>query len=418
MNLREKIAISGYGCCCGAGNDLQSTWQSLDDTLVNAIIDPSQYFLPGREVPLFLVKLNKLIDDIGLFSALSSGSTQSPIQIKELNRTILLALTVIMETLKTADLTLDYLRGKKVGLALGTTVGCTFNNETYYFDWKNNNEPDPTIMDQYLFSNLAEVIQRFLSINGPRIVITNACTSGTDAIGVGKMWLENNECDLVLAGGADGISRIGCRGFDSLMLVSKQVCKPFDTNRNGLTLGEGAGLFLMEKESHLRRRTGLLYGWVRGYGASCDAYHPTAPHPEGRGLQQAIQKCLLDSRIDKKDICLINGHGTGTKANDIAETTALYQLGFNSDTTRIISTKGATGHTLGAAGGIEAVLSLVSLNKGYTIGSIGCRHQDPSLPLTILPENKIGKLRNKIGMSQSLAFGGSNGVLILEGNSS
>lgn len=412
--LKEKIAISGFGCCCGAGNDLPSTWHSLDNAQVNAVIDPGHYFEPGRPAPLFLVSKENLADDVAAFLQQSSSLPQ----IKKLNRTILLTLTGVIETLKTADFPLEYLQTKRIGVALGTTVGCTFNNEDYYIDWKNDDDPDSAVVDRYLQANLAEAIQRLLGIRGPRAVITNACASGTDAIGVGKMWLESNACDLVLAGGADELSRIGCRGFHSLMLVSNTPCRPFDHERDGLTLGEGAGLLLMEKESHLRKRKGPLHGWVRGYGASCDAYHPTAPHPDGRGLQQAIRNCITDGCVELGDIALINGHGTGTRANDIAETTALHHLGFNSLNAKIISTKGATGHTLGAAGGIEAVLTLVSLNKGYTVGSIGCRTQDPSLPITILAENNTSRLQGNIGMSQSLAFGGSNGVVLLEGNPS
>ena len=411
---KEKIAISGFGCCCGAGDNLLSTWRSLNNTQVNAVMDPGHYFEPGRPAPLFLVQKQGLAGDIAVFLQQSSNMAW----IEKLNRTILLTLTVVIETLKTADLPLEYLQGKRIGVALGTTVGCTFNNEDYYIDWKDNDDPDSAVVDQYLQANLAESIQRLLGIHGPRIVITNACASGTDAIGVGKMWLETNSCDLVLAGGADELSRIGCRGFHSLMLVSNNPCKPFDIERDGLTLGEGAGLLLMERHSQLQKRKGPLYGWVRGYGASSDAYHPTAPHPDGRGLQQAIRNCMADGCVDINEIALVNGHGTGTKANDIAETTALHHLGFDSSNAKVISTKGATGHTLGAAGGIEAVLTLVSLNKGYTVGSIGCRTQDPSLPLTILTENKKSRLQGNIGMSQSLAFGGSNGVVILEGNPS
>ncbi len=416
--VTKKIAISGYGCCCGAGVDHRSVWKSLEQGRVNAIMDPSNYFVPGREAPLFLVDEQEITPKILSFISQPNDTTGCPIPIPSLNRTILLTLAAMIDLLNTAGLTLDYLQGKKVGIALGTTVGCTFNNEEYYFDWKNNNNPDAAIMDQYLFSNLAEAIQKLLGLSGPRAVVTNACASGTDAIGVGKGWLEKNECDLVICGGADGIARIGCRGFNSLMLVSSSACRPFDRKRDGLTLGEGAGLLLMENEQQLNKRDGRLFGWLRGYGASCDAYHPTAPHPEGRGLQQAIGNCLSSSGLTIDNIGLINSHGTGTLANDSAETTALFKCGFNSDQTRIISTKGATGHTLGAAGGIEAVLTLISLNKGYSVGSIGCRSQDPALPIAVVPEGEKVELPNRIGMSQSLAFGGSNGVVILEGSSS
>ena len=413
--LSEKIGISGYGCCCGAGIDHHSAWDTLKQGRVNCVMDPARYFVPGREAPLFLVNEEEILDIITSGVVPSSRSGDCPIALNKLNRTILLTLAAMINLLKTAGVSLDSLQEKRVGVAVGTTVGCTFNNEDYYFDWKNDNNPDPAIMDQYLFSNLAEVLQKFFGLRGPRAVVTNACASGTDAIGVGKSWLENDLCDCVIVGGADGIARIGCRGFNSLMLVSSSACRPFDHERDGLTLGEGAGLLLMEKEHVLEKRHGQLFGRLLGYGASCDAYHPTAPHPEGRGLQQAIRNCLGGCGLTPEDIGLINSHGTGTLANDSAETTALSQCGFDGDNTTIISTKGATGHTLGAAGGVEAVLTLISLNKGYSPGTIGCRNQDPKLPISIVTEGEQRELPNRLGMSQSLAFGGSNGVVILEG---
>ena len=413
--LSEKIGISGYGCCCGAGIDHHSAWDTLKQGRVNCVMDPARYFVPGREAPLFLVNEEEILDIITSGVVPSSRSGDCPIALNKLNRTILLTLAAMINLLKTAGVSLDSLQEKRVGVAVGTTVGCTFNNEDYYFDWKNNNNPDPAIMDQYLFSNLAEVLQKFFGLRGPRAVVTNACASGTDAIGVGKSWLENDLCDCVIVGGADGIARIGCRGFNSLMLVSSTACRPFDKDRNGLTLGEGAGLLLMEKEQEIKKRHGRLFGRLLGYGSSCDAYHPTAPHPEGRGLQQAIRNCLGGCGLTPEDIGLINSHGTGTLANDSAETTALSQCGFDGDNTTIISTKGATGHTLGAAGGVEAVLTLISLNKGYSPGTIGCRNQDPKLPISIVTEGEQRELPNRLGMSQSLAFGGSNGVVILEG---
>lgn len=413
-NTPNQIVVSGYGCCCAAGNDLASTWRHLTANQVNISHDTGRYFGSGQKTPLFAVGRNNLAGDIIPFL----GDSNLRGNLGEYNRTILLALTAVIESLQSANMSLTELQSKSVGVALGTTVGCTFNNEEYYIDWKEENTPDPSVINQYLKANLAEAVQRLLGVRGPRAVITNACSSGTDAIGLGKFWLETNQCDIVLAGGADELSRLACRGFNSLMLISQKPCRPFDSHRDGLTLGEGAGLLLMERENSLKKRKGRLYGFVRGYGTSCDAYHPTAPHPDGRGLQQAIRNALTDANILIDDISFINGHGTGTKANDIAETTALYQLGFKPEMFSMISTKGATGHTLGAAGGIEAVLTLRTLHEGHTNGSIGCQTQDPTLPVPILEEKNTRKLRGTIGMSQSLAFGGINGVVILEGMSS
>jgi 3-oxoacyl-[acyl-carrier-protein] synthase-1/3-oxoacyl-[acyl-carrier-protein] synthase II len=203
------------------------------------------------------------------------------------------------------------------------------------------------------------------------------------------------------------------------MLASKNPCRPFDADRDGLNLGEGAGVLIMERETSAVARQAAISGWVRGYGAAGDAHHPTAPHPEGRGLQAAILQAVHDAGITLADIGFINAHGTGTPANDRAELTALAHLGFaDRPDCPVVSTKGATGHTLGAAGGIEAVLTLCTLNAGTTFGSTGCITRDPALPLAVPTAKESCRLSGRIGMSESLAFGGGNAAIILEGSGS
>ena len=301
-----------------------------------------------------------------------------------LNRTTALAVTAITEALRQAAIRPEDLRQKKVGIALGTTVGCSFLNEEYYRNWKEGRTQDDGPIFDYLSTNLAEQVQRILQVTGPRAVITNACASGTDAIGLALEWLRHGLCDIAIAGGADGLSRVACHGFSSLMLASKNPCRPFDADRDGLNLGEGAGVLIMEREASALARQAAISGWVRGYGSAGDAYHPTAPHPEGRGLQAAIHQAVHDAGITLADIGFINAHGTGTPANDRAELTALAHLGFaDRPDCPVVSTKGATGHTLGAAGGIEAVLTLCTLNAGTTFGSTGCMNRDTTLPLVV-----------------------------------
>lgn len=403
----SKIAVSGCGCVCAAGADTNSVWRAVQDGFVYNHAG-SEHLFPGKQnVPVFSVK-DLSLPDLFADVSLEAGSI-------EFNRTLLLTLTGIAEALASAELDVELLREKRVGIALGTTVGCTFHNEAYYVDWKKGDNPDLAPVYRYLSANLAERIQEILGVRGPRIVVTNACASGTDAIGLAKMWLENDLCDIALAGGADELSRIACQGFSSLMLISQNSCRPFDAKRDGLNLGEGAGILLMEKQEQAEIGNRNLIGWVKGYGVANDAYHPTAPHPEGRGLQHAVRQALSDADVTVDDIALVNAHGTGTRANDSAETTALHALGFGRTAIPVVSIKGATGHTLGAAGGVEAVLTLLALNNGKVRGTIGCHTSDPDLPVTVLTESEQAVLSGRIGMSQSLAFGGGNSALIFEG---
>jgi 3-oxoacyl-[acyl-carrier-protein] synthase-1/3-oxoacyl-[acyl-carrier-protein] synthase II len=406
-----KITITGLGCCCAAGTNTDAAWVALQQRLSRCQPAAADFFAPHKRSPLFTVDGN---DIMALCSPMFRGGLEAT-SLPGINRTIALALAAIAEGLNHARMSLDHLQTLRVGVVLGTTVGCTFHNESYYTNWKKGVAQDIAPVFTYLSANLAERIQKLLKVWGPRAVVTNACASGTDAIGIAKLWLENDMCDIAIAGGADEISRIACHGFSSLMLFSQNPCKPFDADREGLNLGEGAGILILEREGMVIRRRAKSLGWVRGYGAACDAYHPTAPHPQGRGLQQAVTIALKDAGVTMDKICYVNAHGTGTQANDQAELNALSMMvtAANKDLA-IVSTKGITGHTLGAAGGIEAVLALTALRNSTTPGTIGCRRQDPRLPLRILAEDEESPLRGRIGMSQSLAFGGGNSVLILE----
>lgn len=400
--------VTGYGAITALGENCQAAWRNMAAGLVCNVGMGERFFPAGFTAPCFQVP--SVTADTGR----SSLDDLIP-SIKTSNRTVQLALLAVAEGLHRAGLSLGELRGKTVGIVLGTTVGCTFHNEEYYVQWRHGLNPAAEPLLAYLSSNLADKVREILGVTGPGLVITNACASGTDAIGVAKTWLEYGKCDIAIAGGADELSRVACHGFKSLMLYSEKSCSPFDKDRQGLNLGEGAGILVLERQEDAQRRGQKILGRVRGYGIAGDAYHPTAPHPEGYGLQCAVKGALGDSGLSVADICLINAHGTGTRVNDLAETHAISALGFDPDSLPVVSTKGFTGHTLGAAGGVEAVYTLMALNEGFVFGSAGCHELDPELSFSVIKEAESRVLTGKIGMSQSLAFGGSNSAVVLEG---
>lgn len=406
-NFKPPV-ITGYGSITALGGSSDLASGNMARGLVNNVVMQERFFPHGFAAPCFQVdSLAAGIARYGIDSLIGPE--------KAVNRTIRLGLVAILEGLERSGLSLQDLRNKRVGVALGTTVGCTFHNEEYYTRWRDGENPEPQPLYTYLTSNLAERIQAILGVSGPSLVITNACASGTDAIGIAKTWLQYDKCDIAIAGGADELSRVACHGFKSLMLYSGKSCTPFDVNREGLNLGEGAGVLIMERQEENDRAGRPCWGRVCGYGIGGDAHHPTAPHPEGRGLQRAVRDALKDSGRDANDIALINAHGTGTPANDRAETHAISALGFNQARTAVVSTKGYTGHTLGAAGGVEAVYALIALNTGEVSGSGGCNEVDPALEFPVLKMSEKKGLCSNIGMSLSLAFGGSNSALVLEG---
>ena len=243
--------------------------------------------------------------------------------------------------------------------------------------------------------------------------MVNACSSGTDALGLALNWLRQGLCDVCIAGGADALSIIPYHGFASLQLLDPMPCRPFDADRGGLNLGEGAAVVVLESAMHGDCSDRHLTGRILGYGAASDAWHPTAPHPEGRGLAAAVKNALDDAGLTADDVSLVNAHGTGTLANDSAECTAIREV-FGKSPPPVVSTKGVTGHTLGAAGALEAILTLLALDRGVVCGTAGCKKQDPALDVPVLTQNDSAALHGPVGISQSLAFGGGNSALVLE----
>jgi len=241
------------------------------------------------------------------------------------------------------------------------------------------------------------------------MTVVNACSSGTDAIGVAASWIRAGLCDLAIAGGADEMYRVPVAGFWSLGVMSSQLCAPFDRDRAGLNLGEGAGILVLTSDKFGRDRNIPPVFELAGFGSSCDAHHLTAPHPDGRGLDAAIRTALSQAGIAPSQIAFINAHGTGTLDNDRVEGKVIDRI-FGHDIP-FLSTKGYTGHTLGAAGGLEAVFTLLGLRERWIPASAGFDNAADDVP--IAPVAKQTSVFGEYALSTSLAFGGNNSALII-----
>lgn len=330
-------------------------------------------------------------------------------------RTAALALFAAHEAVKNAGLDgdQDHLGSQRVGVCIGTTVGTAMNNEGFYRQYLKNEQPDMAHIILLLRSNPAMIVAREFGACGPRQTVANACSSGTDAIGIGISWIRSGLCDIVLAGGADELCHVTYNGFISLMITDEGPCKPFDRDRKGLNLGEGAAVLVLESERSRRVRNRKSRAFALGYGASCDAYHFTAPHPEGRGLRRAIGEAIAQSNVSANDIVFVNAHGTGTPDNDRVESRVLADV---LPGVPFFSTKGHTGHTLGAAGAIEAVFTIACLEMGKIPKNAGLIAPDPELPTAPASDESI--ITGDVALSESLAFGGHNGVLVFAKNRS
>ncbi len=389
--MNQKIAITGLGCLSGAGMNLAESLESMFRN--QRYPHPPVRFNTDHPVSYPVLELR---DEFKL-----------PLDDQErvYARTSQLALAAALEALAAAGWDEASLRGKRVGVCVGTTVGCALNCDDFYRAYKDGDDPELDAIERFLRSNPAAVIARQLKLDGPTQTVVNACSSGTDAIGIGAGWLRAGACDIVIAGGADELSRVTYAGFSSLMITDTEPCKPFDVKRKGLNLGEGAGMMILETDA--ARGEKKACGYVVGYGSACDAYHLTAPHPEGKGLKQAMNEAFTTAGVSPQQIAFVNAHGTGTPDNDKVETRVLSEV---LPGVPFVSTKGYTGHTLGAAGGIEAVFTVACMQRGELPANIGFDEADPELSGTPVAQNS--KIDAQFALSESLAFGGNNAVLI------
>ena len=393
MKTDPEVAVTGIGCLCAAGLNLKECMDSLFKNSCRPR-KPSRFSSDHPTVyPVFEIYQTPAVD----------GNGSQP----DMMLTAKFALKAGQEALDNAGLNNKMLQDKRVGVCIGTTVGSAMNNEEFYRDYRTSGRPHMDAITRFLNSNPAQVIADKYEITGPCQTIVNACSSGTDAIGLGASWIRSGICDVVIAGGADELCRVTYNGFISLMITDKSPCRPFDVGRKGLNLGEGAAMLVLESKTFCRKRNRAPHATLLSYGSACDAYHLTAPAPDGRGLKQAIATAMAACQKSVDTIAFINAHGTGTPDNDRVESQVLSELLAG---VPFLSTKGYTGHTLGAAGAIEAAFTIACLEAGKIPASAGFETPDPDLPAAPVQQETV--VNGTVAISQSLAFGGNNAVIV------
>jgi len=259
-------------------------------------------------------------------------------------------------------------------------------------------------------------------LKGPCHTTVTACASGTDAIGAAFHAIKYGLVDLAVTGGTEGaITRLAIAGFCRLQALSTAynetptlASRPFDANRDGFVLGEGAGILVVEELSHAQARGACILGEIVGYGMTCDAYHLTAPAPDGEGAARAMRIALREAGLQPSDVDYINAHGTSTQANDVMETKAIKQVfGEHAYRLKVSSTKSMTSHLVAAAGAVEAIISLLAIRDQFFPCTLNLTHPDPACDLDYVPNRGIeGTIR--VALSESLGFGGHNGALVLK----
>ena len=381
------------GCVCAAGRTAGTAFEAL---LAGSrrIGSPSVLQSGGREplpLPVFTVP-----EDI-----FPEGRHHSALD------TLVLARTAAAEALHQAGLSDPAARnGLRIGVIIGSTAGTALHFLDGYAAKKGGFPGTCRDIRELLPSNPAPALAAELRATGPALTLSNACTSGADAVGLGADCIRQGVCDVVLCGGADALSLVPHTGFARLTVASETACRPFDSGRDGLNLGEGAGMLILESADRVGERPVL--GTIAGYGCMADAHHFTAPHPEARGLRAAMIRALDEAGLRPEDMAFVNVHGTATRENDRVEGGMVRDA---LPSVPVWASKGGTGHTLGAAGAIEAVLTLLALRAGTIPPSTGFHVPDPDIGVE--PVRTVTRIEKTSALSLSLGFGGSNAALVL-----
>lgn len=300
----------------------------------------------------------------------------------------------------------------QAAVLFGTGTGGAIETEAYLRALHEGAVPSSGLLVAHQPASVTDLVAQAVATHGPRTTVMTACSSSAIAIAQALDWIRLGRCDVALAGGAEGLCRLTIAGFGALRATSPEPCQPFDKNRKGLNLGEGAAVLVLESRRHAERRGARILARLLGAGMSCDAHHMTAPQPEGKGALQAMTAALRDAKLDASAIGYINAHGTGTPHNDSAESHAVRSLlGDRAGQVPMSSIKSMVGHTLGAAGAIEAVASVLSLQHGILPPTKNLRDPETNFGLDYIPEVARQKQVDVI-LSSSFAFGGNNAALL------
>lgn len=337
----------------------------------------------------------------------------NPRELRRMDRGSCLLMVAAREAMGSAGLKFGDYDPERGSVALGSTLGGMINATNYYSHLKTTGKGYVTRLTDYpLYAAGTRVCSEY-GLLGANLAFSTACSSSNIAIGVGADMIRLGEADIVLVGGFDTMAKMTVAGFNVLRNVSSEYCRPFDKNRQGLILGEGAGVLVLESEAHARRRGAIPMARFLGYGMSSDAYHMTAPDVTGRGPARAIEAALRNAGINAKDVDYINAHGTGTIHNDAAETKAIKRvLGEHAANVAVSSTKSMHGHTLGAAGAIEAIAIIAGMQGNFLPPTANYQQPDPNCDLDYVPNHARDGHIN-IALSNNFGFGGNNCSILL-----
>lgn len=409
--LKNRAVITGMGVISPIGNTLEEFWNHL--VKGQSGID----FVTRFDVSEMPTKVAGEVKNFEPTDWLDKKES------RRMDRFVQLAVAAAKMAIVDAGLDMEKLDKERAGVVVGCGIGgvTTFEEQKEVLMAKGPSRVSPFFVPMLISNMAAGHISIAFGLQGASSTIVTACASATNAIGEALLLIKRGEADIVLCGGTEApLTPLAFAGFCSMKAMStekenpKEACRPFDSRRSGFVMGEGSGIIVLESLEHAKARNARIYAELVGYGSTSDAHHITTPVPGGAGATRAMRKALESAEIKPEDVDYINAHGTGTGANDATETAAIKTLfGPAAYQVPISSTKSMTGHLMGAAGGIEAIVCALTIQNGVIPPTINYGEPDPECDLDYVP-NQARKIEVKVAMSNTFGFGGHNATIVLK----
>ena len=408
---KRRVVITGLGCISAIGLNTEENWANVKNA-VNGIRNIDSFDTTRCPVKF-----------AGTVQNFDPSEVISPKDTKKMDVFIQYGMVAAAEAFKDSGLSVTDENAGRIGVAIGSGIGglpYIQNTVNGYFA-----EKPKKVSPFFVPGSIINMISGNLSVKygfrGPNISIVTACTTGTHNIGDAARMIEYGDADVMIAGGAEqAVCEIGVQGFAAARALSTRnddpatASRPFDKDRDGFVMGDGAGILVLEELEHAKKRGAKIYAELSGYGMSGDAYHMTMPRPDGSGAGSAMANAVRNAGLNFGDIDYINAHGTSTPIGDVAETQAIKAtLGDHAKNLVVSSTKSMIGHLLGAAGGVEAVYSVMAIDDQVAPPTINIINQDPECDLDYVA-NEARDMKIDVALSNSFGFGGTNGTLVFK----
>ena len=408
---RRRVVITGLGIVCPIGNTVAEAWSSV--LAAKSGVGRITHFDPG-------LLSSQIAGEVKNFDV---AAYLSPKEARRMDRFIHLGIAAGVQALKDSGLEVTEANATRIGVNVGSGIGgLPMIEETHNDVLKGGpRKISPFFIPSTIINMISGNLSIMHGLKGPNLAMVTACTTSAHCIGESGRLIEYGDCDMMVAGGAEAtITLLTVGGFAAARALSTRnddpatASRPWERDRDGFVLGEGAGVVVLEEFEHAKRRGARIYAELAGYGMSGDAYHMTAPQEDGEGAARCMENALRNASLNREDIDYINAHGTSTPLGDLAETVALKRcFGDHARKLAVSSTKSMTGHLLGAAGGVEAIFSVLAIRDQVAPPTANLFHQDPACDLDYVP-NAARRMPLRCALSNSFGFGGTNGTLIFK----